>query len=117
MRFPCRPLPIAPCEQQEHTGAYSCKLPYCDKRFPTAAARNQHMRNSADHAPFRFQPLEALQRDETDVAGVVASTVDLLIRRVEYNVSTGRKMTDKRCAGCGRVRVCAGVCGCVLACV
>jgi len=74
-----------------HPGAYPCELPYCDERFPTERARNQHTWTSADHAAFRFQPLDAPQRDETDVAGVVASTVHLLIRRVEYDAATSER--------------------------
>ena len=80
---------------------YPCKLPFCDKRFHTAAARNQHMGTSGDHAPFRLHPEDTPQMDETDVAGVVASTVNLLIRRVEYDGATTAERRRQRCAGCG----------------
>jgi len=110
--LPCMRFPFRRRTLQGH--AYPCKLPFCDECFHTAAARNKHTWTSADHAPFRFHPLDAPQMDETDVAGVVASTVDLLIRSVEYGAAATQKRASTRCVGCGRV---CGVCGCELACV
>lgn len=134
-------------------GRHPCKLPFCDKRFPTARALQMH--RTADHAKFRFYPEDPTPQDvlaasaaaaaaaaaggtgtapasgmevaHSTSAGpvvdemspeaaqnpdmvyaVVCTTLDLVIRRVEYENSSTVDRARMRC-----VAASMSACACV----
>ena len=102
---------------QTNVGEHLCKLPFCSRRFHTARALQIHCTNS--HAPFRFYPEDTgpKERDrvtgalskawghgENDTGSVVASVLDLVVRRVEYDAaSTSERARMRYARGAGGV--------------